>query len=168
MSEPNLRVLGIDPGFGRMGWGVVEKSGGEPVFVAAGCIETEKKSTQGARLATIHHELLGLITTHRPTLMSIESLIFSTNVTTAIRVGEARGVALLAAEERHLPILEFSPSQVKSSTTGSGRASKADMIRMISLQLHLTSTPWPDDAIDALAIGLCGLFSYGILNRPRR
>lgn len=166
--KANDRHFGIDPGYGRMGWGVVERSAGTLQFVDAGCIETPSTAERGERLLQLADELTLLLQKHQPKSVGIESLLFTNNVTTGIRVSEARGVALLCCRQFGLEAIEYSPTAVKSATTGSGRATKPQMKKLISAQLHLSSTPWPDDAIDALAIALCAGYSYATLRRPHR
>jgi crossover junction endodeoxyribonuclease RuvC len=151
-----------------MGWGVVERVNGKDTFCAAGCIETPSSDERGTRLLQLANELETLLHTYAPTAVGIESLLFTTNVTTGIRVSEARGVALLMCKRAGLEAHEFSPTEVKSATTGSGAATKAQMKKLISAQLHLSSTPWPDDAIDALAIALCTAHTHGSLGRTYR
>lgn len=162
------RFFGIDPGYGRMGWGVVERRNGTLHYVAAGCIETPATGERGERLVMLADALEQLLADHKPQSVGIESLLFTNNVTTGIRVSEARGVALLSCRRYGLEAVEYSPTAVKSATTGSGRATKLQMKKLITAQLHLTSTPWPDDAIDALAIALCAGYSYGTLHRSYR
>ena len=167
-TNPNIRFFGIDPGYGRMGWGVVERIGGKLRFSGAGCIETPASAERGERLLLIANELELLLQRYLPTAVGIESLLFTTNVTTGIRVSEARGVALLMCRKAGLETQEFSPTEVKSATTGSGRATKQQMKKLVSAQLQLSSTPWPDDAIDALAIALCAAHAHGSLGRTYR
>ena len=151
-----------------MGWGVVERVDGTFKFVDAGCIETPSSAERGERLLQLAQALTELLATHRPLSVGVESLLFTNNVTTGIRVSEARGVALLCCRQFGLEANEYSPTAIKSATTGSGQATKQQMKKLISAQLHLSSTPWPDDAIDALAIALCAGYSYATIRRPHR
>lgn len=158
-------ILGIDPGYGRMGWGVISVLGGASTYVAAGCIETSPKDSGATRLGVIAKELRRILTAHQPSVVGVEHLLFSKNVTTGIRVGEARGVALLICSEFNLPVEELSPSAIKLAAAGHGQATKAMVARMIAAQLHLKKLPRPDDAVDALAIALCASTSYVPLRR---
>ncbi len=148
------RILGIDPGFGRVGYGVIEKKGGAWVHVAHGCIETSSKKTFVDRLKELHAELAAIIRTHHPTSAAMEELFFYKNVKTAIDVGQARGVLLLTCIEAGLSVVEFTPLQIKQAMTGYGRAEKQQIQAMVALQLHLPKKGFQDDAADALAVAL--------------
>lgn len=156
MSTSNITVLGLDPGIGRAGYGVVVQRRGELSLSALGVIETPASHKVGKRLAQIHETVRGLIKTHHPDRIAVERLFFTKNVTTAMVVGEARGVILLAAEESGVPVVEFTPSAVKQSITGYGAANKQQMQRMIQAMFRLKHLPKPDDAADAIAIAVCG------------
>jgi crossover junction endodeoxyribonuclease RuvC len=147
-------ALGIDPGTARLGYGVVE-SIDDPVLLACGVIETATSEKMPQRLAKLFAEVDALIAEHRPDVLAIEQLFFARNVTTAIAVGQARGVVLLAAAHRDLPVVEYSPSEVKHAVVGYGKADKPQMQEMVRLILGLDAAPQPDDAADALAIALC-------------
>ena len=150
-----MRILGIDPGTRRMGYGVLD----EKVHVAHGCIETRKELSAEHRLHDIEKGLLGLIKDYRPDIMAIEMLFFFKNSKTAMAVAEARGVALLVAAKKKLPVHNFSPLQVKMTITGYGRADKKQIQEMIAQTLSLSEIPKPDDAADALSIALtCSFF----------
>lgn len=152
------RILGIDPGFGRVGWGVVEKRGGDWVHVAHGCIETDASAAFVDRLKVIESELQSVLEQYAPTIAAVEELFFVKNVTTGINVGQARGVILLTLAHAGLPIHEHTPKEIKQAVTGYGSADKGQMQTMIKLQLQLKDVPKPDDAADALAVALtCGL-----------
>lgn len=149
-------VLGIDPGLARMGYGVIEKTGNKAVHVTHGCITTAKEDTPaGARLNHLYGELKGLFLEHRPECAAVETLFFSKNITSAMGVAEVRGVILLACEQEHIPVTEYTPNQVKQAITGSGRADKKQVQEMIRRLLHLQEIPRPDDAADGLSIALC-------------
>jgi crossover junction endodeoxyribonuclease RuvC len=150
-------VLGIDPGTARTGYGVVTGSGPSLRALDHGCFETIDDRPLGARLLLIHEALVDLIETHRPEAMGIERLFFNRNVQTAFAVGQARGVALLAAAQHALPVFEYGPHEVKVAVTGYGRASKEQVQRMVQLLLGMTELPRPDDAADALAVAVCTL-----------
>ncbi len=155
--------LGIDPGIARMGYGILDAARGMPLrMVQCGCIETPKTMTKGARLLMIYQALTQVIGDHKPTAVGIERLYFSNNVTTALTVGEARGVALLALAHAHIPVVEVDPGEVKQALTGYGRADKHQMQQMITVLLKLDHIPKPDDAADALAIAYTASLLYTI------
>ena len=149
-------VIGIDPGLARMGYGVLEVTKGEICAVCYGCIETSGKDLRtSARLLKIHTEVGILFEKYQPTHLSLEKLFFTRNISSAMGVSEVRGVILLAAEQRNIPVAEYTPNQVKLAVTGSGRADKRQMQEMIKRLLRLNEIPTPDDAADALSIALC-------------
>ena len=148
-------VLGIDPGYAIVGWGVVEVRGASFRPIACGDISTPAKTSLSSRLKTIYDEMHRIIDKYHPEQMAIEELFFNTNITTGIKVAEARGVILLAAEEAGLPIFEYTPLQVKQAVVGYGLAEKKQVIAMVTSLLHLKTPPKPDDTADALAIALC-------------
>ena len=148
-------VLGIDPGYAIVGWGVVEARGASFRPIACGDISTPAKTSLSSRLKTIYDEMHRIIDKYQPEQMAIEELFFNTNITTGIKVAEARGVILLAAEEAGLPIFEYTPLQVKQAVVGYGLAEKKQVIAMVTSLLHLRTPPKPDDTADALAIALC-------------
>lgn len=149
-------ILGIDPGFGRVGYGVIKKTEkGDWKAVDFGCVETSAKKSFTDRLAEIHEELVKLIKKHKPARMAVEELFFFKNVKTAIEVGQARGVILLAGVENNLPVDEFTPLQVKQAITGYGRAEKGQMQKMVAMILGVKEKIKSDDAADALAVALC-------------
>lgn len=147
-------VLGIDPGTASLGYGVVERVGGGLREVDHGCLITTPDEGLPQRLLKIHTCVAELIETHRPTLVAVERLFFSRNAQTALGVGHARGVVLLAAAEAGLPVREATPSEVKTAVSGSGVAGKEQVGRMVSIILGLATVPTPDDAADALAIAI--------------
>lgn len=149
-------VLGIDPGLARMGYGVIEKTGNKALHVTHGCITTAREDTSpGARLNHLYGELKGLFLEHHPECAAVETLFFSKNITSAMGVAEVRGIILLACEQEHIPVTEYTPNQVKQAITGSGRADKKQVQEMIRRLLHLQEIPRPDDAADGLSIALC-------------
>jgi len=149
-------ILGIDPGFGRVGYGIIKKDAkGEWRMVDFGCIETSAKKNFVERIAEIHEKLVELIKKYKPTRMAVEELFFFKNVKTAIEVGQARGVILLTGVENNLPIDEFTPLQVKQAITGYGRAEKGQMRTMVAMVLGMKEKIKSDDAADALAVALC-------------
>jgi crossover junction endodeoxyribonuclease RuvC len=148
-------VLGIDPGTARTGYGIVAREGSKLEMLDYGCIETTNDRPLGARLMLIKEALDDLIESHRPEAVGVERLFFNKNVQTAFAVGQARGVVLLAAAERGLPIMEFGPHEVKLAVTGYGRAPKDQVQRMVQMVLAMSELPRPDDAADALAVAVC-------------
>ncbi|MFH1291937.1 MAG: crossover junction endodeoxyribonuclease RuvC [bacterium] len=148
-------ILGIDPGFGRIGWGVIIQEGKDWLPVNYGCIETDMKERFVDRLAELHKEVKKIIKKYKPTRMAVEDLFFFKNLKTAIKVGQARGVILLTGVENGLAIDEFTPLQVKQAITGYGRAEKKQMQKMVQAILSLKQPIESDDAADALAVALC-------------
>jgi len=147
-----MRVLGIDPGTGILGFGVIETEG--QTLVDAGVIRTKVHQPEPERLLAIYEGLQEIVTTTKPAVVSVEKLFFSRNVTTAMSVSQARGVVLLVAQQHGLPIFEYTPNQIKLSLTGHGKADKKQVQEMVRLLLKLKETPKPDDAADAIAAAL--------------
>jgi crossover junction endodeoxyribonuclease RuvC len=147
-----MKVLGIDPGTAALGYGIVERSGGRLREVDHGCLTTSPDLTLPQRLLAIHGLVEELLALHEPDLMGVERLFFSKNVQTALAVGQARGVILLAAAQHGTPVREATPNEVKSAITGYGAADKEQVQRMVQLVLGMSELPRPDDAADALAI----------------
>jgi len=152
-------ALGIDPGTAIMGYGLVAEVGGELRPVDYGVLTTSSDVPLARRLQTLYDGLTDLIRRHRPTEAAVEELFFSRNVRTAIAVGQARGVALLAAANAGLPVAEYSPQQVKQAVAVYGRARKDQVQQMVRVLLRLEELPQPDDAADALALAICHLHS---------
>ena len=148
-------VIGIDPGVARLGYGVIHVDKGVITPLCYGCIETKAGRRQAERLLEIYTEIMALFERYPPDCLAIEKLFFTKNVTSAMSVSEVRGVILLAAEQRHLPVEEYTPNQIKQAIAGSGRADKVQMQEMIRRLLHLDEVPQPDDAADGLSIALC-------------
>jgi crossover junction endodeoxyribonuclease RuvC len=159
-------VLGIDPGTAATGYGIVERNGSHLRMVEFGVLETLAGGTAGERLVAIHAGVAELIERHRPALVGVERIFFSRNVQTAFSVGQARGVAILAAAQSGLPIYEYTPNEVKIAVTGYGRASKDQVQRMVQTVLGLAQMPTPDDAADALAVAICLAHSYREMSLP--
>lgn len=155
-------ILGIDPGIGKTGWGVILKNGNNTKAIAYGCIETAAGLPLERRLQTIRAELVEIIKKHKPTQLGIEELFFNTNAKTALIVGQARGVVIVTAADLGLEVFSYTPLQVKTAVTGYGRAEKAQMGKMVKMLLNLTEIPKPDDTADALAIALACAFSLKI------
>jgi len=154
-----MRILGIDPGIGRTGWGIVSVQGMTCTALQYGCIETEAKAPLAARLQALYEALVLIIAEHEPEALAIEELFFNTNAKTAMIVGQARGIVLLLASQKQLPVSIYTPLQVKIATTGYGRAEKAQIGQMVKTILKLEAVPRPDDASDALAIAITHAFS---------
>lgn len=150
-----MLVLGIDPGTAICGYGLVEMQGSRLKAVKYGAVLTSPKSRAEDRLLKIYNELDDLINEYKPDVMGVEQLFFNRNVTTAIPVGQARGVILLAAAKNKLELVERTPLQVKQSVVGYGKATKEQVIYMVQKILHLPAAPHPDDVADALAVAIC-------------
>ncbi|KKT41446.1 MAG: Crossover junction endodeoxyribonuclease ruvC [Microgenomates group bacterium GW2011_GWC1_44_37] len=153
-----MKILGIDPGTGRVGWGIVSHDKGVDSFDECGCFETRVNSELPYRLSKIYDFVEKLIRLHHPDVFVVESLFFEKNAKTAIDVAAARGVILLAGERAHLPIFQYTPLQVKSALTGYGKAEKGQVEFMVGKILHLKDKIKPDDAADAVAIALTHAF----------
>ncbi len=150
-----MRIIGIDPGTAIMGFGVIDITKSVLSVVSYGAIRTYTDRTTAERLLDIHTELRHLMGKYCPDAMAVEQLFFNKNTTTAMTVGQARGVALLTAAEAEIPVYEYTPLQVKQSVTGEGRADKNQVGYMVRLLLRLDETPRPDDVSDALAVAIC-------------
>jgi len=155
-------ILGLDPGNGRTGYGVVRKTGDDVEFMECGCISTNPKHTREDRLMDLHRQLSALFERVRPEVAAVEELFFSRNVTTAMVVGEARGVILLAAAQNRVTVTSYNPMTVKQAVAGAGKAGKPEMTQAVMYTLNLQEKPRPDDAADGLALALCHLFWEGI------
>jgi len=160
-------VLGIDPGLATLGYGVLTQSPQQPSCITYGCVTTRPESDFASRLATIHQNILSLIDAHRPIIGAIEKLFFSKNTKTALSVAQARGVVLLAFAQRAIPLIEFTPLEIKQAVAGYGRADKKQVQQMTRTLLGLATIPSPDDAADALAVALCAVASSTISSRIR-
>lgn len=149
-----MRILGIDPGTGILGFGVIEAARGKAQLVDAGVIRTPVKEDDAVRLLTIYEELTDIIVAIKPTVMSVEKLFFARNVTTAMTVAQARGIVLLCGQQAGLEIYEYTPMQIKMAVTGYGKADKKQMQEMVRVILGLETVPKPDDCADAIAAAL--------------
>ena len=147
-------VLGIDPGYALMGWGVVEAEGSRMKLINYGCIETKAGVPMQNRLRTLQLGVRDLLNIYRPDDVAFEELFFARNVTTALMVGAARGAAIIAAAEYTENLYEYTPMQIKQAVTGSGRADKKQVQQMVKLLLKLDEIPKPDDAADAIACAI--------------
>jgi crossover junction endodeoxyribonuclease RuvC len=149
-----MRIIGIDPGTGILGFGIIEVQKNKNILVDAGVIRTPVKEDDAVRLQTIYDEISDIIAQTKPQEMSVERLFFAQNVTTAMTVAQARGVILLTAMQAGLKIAEYIPLQIKQALTGYGRAEKSQMQEMVRVLLGLKEIPQPDDCADALAAAL--------------
>lgn len=154
--------MGLDPGYGRCGWGVIQAEGQRLNAVACGVIETSAKTAFPARLLRLQDEIQTLIKAHAPGEAAIEQLYFSKNVKTGIDVGQARGVALVTCARGGLAISEYKPVEIKLAVTGFGAAPKSQVQRMVKLLLKLEQEPELDDAADALAVAICHVHSRAL------
>lgn len=147
--------MGLDPGLGTTGYGLVDSDGHDLQAIAFGVITTKPDCIIATRLFQLHQQLHELLVRFSPDVVVIEQLFFGNNSRTAIVVGQARGVLLLATAESNLPTAEYTPMQIKQAITGYGQADKQQIQRMVALLLKLNEIPRPDDAADALAIAIC-------------
>ncbi len=155
MEVSGLRILGIDPGYATVGFGIVDYQGMNFKTVEYGAILTPADMEFSARLAQIYTDTVYILERYTPQVLSVEKLYFNTNKTTGIMVAEARGVILLACAQKNVPICEYTPLQVKSAVVGYGKAEKRQVMDMTRRILHLSEIPKPDDAADALALAIC-------------
>ncbi|NTW61458.1 crossover junction endodeoxyribonuclease RuvC [Candidatus Saccharibacteria bacterium] len=160
-----MRIIGIDPGTGILGFGVIEITNKKMRLIDAGVIRTPAHTPLDERLEEIFDGLTSIVRDAQPDLMSIEKLFFARNVTTAISVSHARGVAMLVGRKGRLPIFEYTPLQIKQTVTGYGKADKKQVQEMVKLQLNLKEVPKPDDCADALAVAIThSLMTAGIID----
>ncbi|MCQ2545413.1 MAG: crossover junction endodeoxyribonuclease RuvC [Clostridia bacterium] len=150
-----MKILGIDPGYAILGWGIIEKTGNRFRPVDYGAITTDKDMQMPERLQVLYDELREIIREYNPDVASIEKLFFNTNTTTAINVGQARGVAILACIKGNLQVAEYTPLEIKQALVGYGRADKKQIQFMVKTMLNLKEVPKPDDTADALAAAIC-------------
>jgi len=154
-----VRIFGIDPGSERTGYGCVETDGRRHHLIACGAIVASQAGSFPQRLARIHAELSRLLASHHPDCVAIENVFYATNVRSALKLGHARGVAMLAAVEAGCDVVEYTPAEIKRAVVGYGRAEKPQVGQMVKLLLGLTAAPSPHDAADALAVAICHLHS---------
>ncbi len=150
-----MRILGIDPGIAIVGYGVVDKEGNSYKTIAYDAVTTRAHTPLPERLEKVYNGVNEIIKKYKPDAMSIEELFFNNNAKTALTVGQARGVIILAAMQNKIPVYEYTPLQVKQALTGYGRASKTQIQQMMKSMLGLSEVPKPDDVADALAIAVC-------------
>lgn len=153
-----MRIIGIDPGTGILGFGVIDVINGKVKMVDAGVITTPAHTPLPVRLEEIYNGLTGIIAETKPTVMAIEKLFFAQNVTTAMSVSQARGVAMLTGQQAGMQIEEYTPLQIKQTITGYGKADKKQVQEMVRIQLGLKEVPKPDDCADALAAAIMCAF----------
>src|SRR5436309_8005686 len=167
-SSPSPRIaLGIDPGTAIVGYAVVEARGSELNMIACDVITTSPSTLMPERLQHIYHRLNEIISMYRPNEAAMEELFFAKNARTALTVGQARGVAMLALANGGLAVSEYTPRQVKQAVTGYGGANKEQVGEMVRILLHLTSIPRPDDAADAAAVAICHLHTASFLTHTQ-
>lgn len=160
-----MRILGIDPGYAILGYGIIEMRGNRFKVIDYGTVTTEAGMEMPDRLKVLYNSLMELIGRFEPEVASVEELFFNTNAKTAILVGQARGVALLACSNSGLEIAEYTPLQIKQALVGNGRAEKKQVQFMVKTILNLKEAPKPDDTADALAAAICHGHSAGARNR---
>ena len=154
-----MLAIGIDPGTAICGYGIVKLEGNHLTPIKYGAVFTDKDVKPELRLKIIYEELTLLLDEYKPDIMSVEQLFFNRNVTTAISVGQARGVILLTAANKNIPIVEYTPIQIKQAVVGYGGADKEQVTFMVQKLLNIRTKPKPDDVADALAVAICGLHS---------
>ena len=157
-----MRILGIDPGYAIVGYGVVDYTGNRFQVVDYGKITTTPKYTLPERLQMIYEGVCQVISVHKPDMVAVEELFFNNNVKTAIDVAQARGVVLLASSQSGKPLFEYTPLQVKQAVVGYGRAQKEQVQQMVKALLNLEKIPKPDDVADALAVAVCHAHSHHV------
>ena len=163
-----MTILGIDPGTARLGWGIIKDQSNHQTVGDYGCIETKKNKSDATRLKNLFDKLITLIKTYKPDVIAVEDLFFFKNKKTIIKVSQARGVILLAAETLKIPNFSYSPLQIKMAVTGYGRADKNQVQQMVKTILNLSSVPKPDDTADALAVALTHAFSKSIIEATNK
>lgn len=162
-----MRILGLDPGYAILGWGVVDYEKNKCTPVAYGAVTTEAGEPMPARLGRLYTGVMDIIAAYEPEEAAIEELFFSKNVTTGIGVGEARGVIILACNNSGVDIAEYKPAQIKQAVTGHGRAEKKQVQYMVQQILSLKEVPQPDDTADAVAAAICHAYTSGGATKTR-
>ncbi|MEG6587512.1 crossover junction endodeoxyribonuclease RuvC [Paenibacillus barengoltzii] len=160
-----MRILGIDPGIAIVGFGFIDKQGNKVTPVQYGCIQTEAHTPEEERLMHVYEAMVQLIDKYKPDAVAFEKLFFNRNVTTAMSVSQARGVLVLAAAQKGLPIAEYTPMQVKQAIVGYGKAEKRQVQEMTRMFLKLQAIPKPDDVADALSVAICHAHSYTLKSK---
>jgi len=154
-----MLIFGIDPGSERTGYGCIESDGRRHRLVASGSLSAPNGASFPQRLQAIHEGLSALLAEHGPSCVAIENIFHAKNVRSALRLGHARGVALLAASSAGVPVVEYTPAEIKRAVVGFGRAEKQQVGQMVKLLLALDAVPTPHDAADALAVAICHIHS---------
>ena len=150
-----MKIIGIDPGFGRVGYGIIQKTSSNLTYLSSGVIKTDKTQPFYNRLNEIENDLQTILKNHKPDIAVVEKLYFNQNITTAIQVSEARGVICNLINKQNIQIIEVTPLQIKSILTSNGRAQKKEVEQMVKLNLNIGNLVAIDDAIDALAAAIC-------------
>jgi len=158
-----MKILGVDPGTARLGWGLIDNE----IMIGCGCLETKADQPEEKRLELLFDRLTQIIKKYQPEAAAVEKLFFFKNQTTVIPVAQSRGVVLLACAQNHLPVFSYTPLQIKQAVTGYGRAEKAQVQQMVKSILKLKLIPKPDDAADALAVALTHEFSHKLQSRVK-
>jgi crossover junction endodeoxyribonuclease RuvC len=156
-----IRILGVDPGSGSTGYGIIETDGSKHRAVLFGAIKTNSRRSFHQRLLQIYTDLNSILAREKADVMAIEDVFYATNVQSALKLGHARGIPLLIAAQKGLPVCEYSPLEIKSAVVGYGRAEKTQVQAMVQLLLCLPEIPTPDDAADALAVAICHAHRMG-------
>lgn len=159
-----MRVLGVDPGTITMGYGVVESRDDEIALIDCGALVSSERSPIGERLSYLYHELLKIISRHQPEVVAVEQPFVAKNARSALAIGRAQAVALLAAANKGIPTYEYTPAQIKQRVTNYGASSKEQIQEMVKFQLGLAEVPSPSDAADALAVAICHLREIHLSN----
>lgn len=154
-----MRILGIDPGYARVGWAMLEVRSQKLEVRGFECIETSKNTDSQERLVAVYKQVCALIKKYKPDVLAIEELFFTTNAKTAFKVGEARGVIILAGSLQKIPVFSYTPLQIKIAVTGYGHADKPQVGRMVKTILKLKEMPKLDDTVDAIAVALTHAFT---------
>lgn len=156
-----MKVFGIDPGSERTGYGCIDTDGSRHRLVVCGAVTTPPRAAFPEKLLVIHQALVALLASHRPDCVAVENVFYAKNVRSALKLGHARGVALLSAVEGGYPLFEYTPAEIKRTVVGYGRAEKAQVGEMVRLLLGLDAPPAPHDAADALAVAICHVHTAG-------
>ncbi len=154
-----MRVFGIDPGSDRTGYGCIDSDGSRHRLVVCGAVATRSCTTFPDKLLVIYRELAALIAAHAPSAVAVENVFHAVNVRSALKLGHARGIAILAAAQQGVPVAEYTPAEIKRAVVGYGRAEKHQVQEMVRLILGLPAVPQPNDAADALAAAICHIQS---------
>jgi len=159
-----MKILGIDPGTRVMGYGVIEGEDSETALVICGALTSPLRSSMGERLSFLYNQLLEIISHHQPDAVAVEQPFVAKNVRSALAIGKAKAIAILAAANKGIPTYEYTPTQIKQRITNYGASSKEQIQEMVRLQLGMAQVPQPNDAADALAVALCHLSEIHLSN----